>query len=151
MQAIIVSESVKPSTPCPCGLPATLGDCCGRYHEGVAAPTAEALMRSRYSAYVLRLKDYLLATWHASTRPDTLDLVDSPRWLGLSVKSASPHRDSLRSQNNSGNAAGGQTERATVEFVARYKIAGRAYKLHETSRFVREDGRWYYLDGEVDQ
>lgn len=107
-------------------------------------------MRSRYSAYVLRLKDYLLATWHPSTRPATLDLDDSPRWLDLSVKQALPHRDSRRSQNNSGNAATGQNE-ATVEFVARYKIAGRAYKLYETSRFVREDGRWYYLDGEVEQ
>jgi SEC-C motif-containing protein len=108
-------------------------------------------MRSRYSAYVLRLNDYLLATWHPSTRPATLDFDDTPRWLGLSVKSALPHRDSLRSQNNSGNAAGGQAERATVEFVARYKIGGRAYKLHETSRFVREDGRWFYLDGEIEQ
>lgn len=150
MQSIIVSESFKLSAPCPCGLSATLGDCCGRYHGGAAAPTAEALMRSRYSAYVLRLNDYLLATWHASTRPAALDLDDAPRWLGLTVKKASPDRDALRSQNNSGNAAIGQNE-ATVEFVARYKIAGRAYKLHETSRFVREDGRWYYLDGEVEQ
>ena len=62
-----------------------------------------------------------------------------------------PKRDSLRSQNKSGNAATGPTEPATVEFVARYKIAGRAYKLHETSRFVREDGRWFYLDGEIEQ
>lgn len=149
VQSIIVSESLKPTAPCPCGLPATLGQCCGRYHAGAAAPTAEALMRSRYSAYVLGLNDYLLATWHPSTRPGVLDLDDSPRWLGLSVKPALPHRDSLRSQNNSANAA--LAERATVEFVARYKIAGRAYKLHETSRFVREDGRWYYLNGEVEQ
>lgn len=151
MQSNIVSESLKPTAPCPCGLPATLGDCCGRYHAGAAAPTAEALMRSRYSAYVMRLNDYLLATWHPSTRPTALDLDDTPRWLGLSVKPALPNRDSLRSQNNSANAAAGQTERATVEFVARYKVAGRAYKLHEISRFVREDGRWYYLDGEVEQ
>mgnify|MGYP003610582403 FL=1 len=91
-------------------------------------------MRSRYSAYVLGLEPYLLATWHASTRPTALDLdkETSPRWLGLDIK---------RHQ-----ATG--PDSAVVEFVARYKTGGRAHRLHEISRFVREDGRWYYVDGE---
>ena len=91
-------------------------------------------MRSRYSAYVLGREPYLLATWHASTRPTALDLdkETSPRWLGLDIK---------RHQ-----ATG--PDSAVVEFVARYKIGGRAHRLHEVSRFVREDGRWYYVDGE---
>jgi SEC-C motif domain protein len=91
-------------------------------------------MRSRYSAYVLGLEPYLLTTWHASTRPASLDLVgeQQTRWLGLGVK-----RHEVTGSDS-----------VIVEFVARYKIAGRAYRLHETSRFLREEGRWYYLDGE---
>ena len=91
-------------------------------------------MHSRYSAYVLGLEPYLLATWHASTRPTALDLdkETSPRWLGLDIK---------RHQ-----ATG--PDSAVVEVVARYKTGGRAHRLHEVSRFVREDGRWYYVDGE---
>jgi SEC-C motif-containing protein len=91
-------------------------------------------MRSRYSAFVLGLRDYLLATWHSSTRPAELELATEPptRWLGLEVK----------------RTADTGVDTATVEFVARSKIGGRAHRLHETSRFVREDGRWYYLDGE---
>jgi len=89
-------------------------------------------MRSRYSAYVLGLEDYLLATWHVSTRPVELNLATEPRpkWLGLEVKTRTQIDDA-----------------ATVEFVARLKVGGRAQRMHETSRFVREDGRWYYLDG----
>ncbi|WP_342718641.1 YchJ family protein [Propionivibrio dicarboxylicus] len=91
------------------------------------------MMRSRYSAYVLRLEPYLLATWHASTRPASLDLAaDTARWLGLQVR---------RHETPA-------TDRAIVEFVARYKIGGRAQRLHEISRFVREDGRWFYVDGD---
>lgn len=89
-------------------------------------------MRSRYSAYVLKLEDYLLATWHPGTRPATLDLAaDNMKWLALEVRE---HR--------------GSADNATVEFVARYKTGGRAGRLHEVSRFVREDGRWLYVDGE---
>ena len=91
-------------------------------------------MRSRYSAYVLQLEDYLLATWHASTRPSELDLVaDGTKWLGLEVKRHQQQDDS----------------HATVEFVARYRIAGRGHRLRELSRFVREHGRWYYIDGDL--
>lgn len=90
-------------------------------------------MRSRYSAYVLKLEAYLLSTWHPGTRPATLDLAnDQSKWLGLHIKQH--HQESADS--------------ATVEFVARYKIGGRAYRLHEISRFVREQGCWFYVDGE---
>jgi SEC-C motif-containing protein len=122
--------------PCPCGGPA-LARCCGRWHAGplhLQAPDAETLMRSRYSAYALGLHDYLLATWHPSTRPAELEPQPSGlRWLGLEVRS---HR-----------LAG--EYRATVRFVARSKLGGRAHRLEETSRFVREDGRWFYVDGDA--
>ena len=90
-------------------------------------------MRSRYCAYALKLEAYLLATWHPGTRPAALDLAaDNTKWLGLEVKQYLAE----------------SAERATVEFVARYKVGGRAGRLHEVSRFVREDGRWFYVDGE---
>ena len=119
------------SSPCPCGSGAGYAACCGRWHEGAPAPSAEALMRSRYCAFALGLDEYLLATWHASTRPPSLELDHRARWLGLEV----------RAQHEDG-------DRGTVEFVARSKQAGRATRLHETSRFVREGGRWFYVDGD---
>ena len=122
---------------CPCGNPADYLQCCGRYHAGayyLQAPTPEALMRSRYSAFVVGDRDYLLQSWHTSTRPTHLDL-DAPgtlRWLGLEV------RRHWRID----------ADHAEVEFVARSKAGGRpATRLHEISRFVREAGRWYYVDG----
>jgi len=91
-------------------------------------------MRSRYSAYVLGNEPYLLATWHAATRPVSLELDrdGTTKWLGLEVR----------------HHAHGGANAATVEFVARYKIGGRAARMHETSRFVREGDRWYYVDGD---
>jgi SEC-C motif domain protein len=91
-------------------------------------------MRSRYSAYVKGLRDYVLSTWHRSTRPAEVP-ADPPglRWLGLELRRHVQQ----------------DTDHATVEFIARNKLGGRAERLHETSRFVREAGRWYYLDGEV--
>ena len=97
------------------------------------APDAESLMRSRYSAFVLERRDYLLATWHTSTRPAGLDFEPGAKWLGLEV----------RSQRQL------DADHAEVEFVARHRVAGRAERLHERSRFVREDGRWYYVDGVI--
>ena len=93
-------------------------------------------MRSRYSAFVLGLHDYLLDTWHASTRPATLD-ADPPglRWLGLDVKRHVPRAP--------------DDDHAQVTFVARSKLGGRAHRLQETSRFQREGGRWYYVDGDL--
>ncbi len=127
------------SVVCPCGARPTLpcADCCGRYHAGplhLLAPTAEALMRSRYSAYVRGLTDYLSATWHTSTRPAVIE-ANPPglAWLGLEV-----WRHTVQ-----------DAEHASVEFVARSKLGGRAQRLHETSRFVREHGRWYYVDGKM--
>lgn len=122
---------------CPCGSTARYEDCCGRYHAGpqhLQAPTAEALMRSRYSAFVLDLTDYLLASWHASTRPSRLEPNEPGlTWLGLDVR-----RHTVV-----------DADHATVEFVARNKLAGRAQRLHELSRFVREDGVWLYVDGDL--
>ena len=90
-------------------------------------------MRSRYSAYLLKLEEFMLATWHPSTRPAALDLAaDSTKWLGLEIK----------------NHISESEDHATVEFVARYKVGGRAGRLHEVSRFVREQGLWFYVDGE---
>lgn len=121
------------TTPCPCGSGAAYAACCGRWHAGEPAPTAQALMRSRYSAFTLGLLDYLRETWHPSTRPETLEpMPEGLKWLGLEVRRAAEDGD-----------------RATVEFVARSKQGGRAMRLHETSRFVREGGRWYYVDGDL--
>ncbi len=123
-------------TLCPCGSNKKFADCCARYVEGnEPAPTAEALMRSRYTAYTQLAEDYLLATWHPSTRPASLGLAgDVPtKWLGLEVK---------RHEQQ-------DADHAIVEFVARYKVNGRAQRLHEVSRFVREEGRWFYVDGDV--
>lgn len=128
--------SVAPDAPCPCGRGASLAACCGRWHAGplqLQAPDAESLMRSRYSAYVLQRGDYLLATWHPRTRPAMIDFEPGLRWLGLAVR-----RHTLTA-----------ADRAEVEFVARSKLGGRAHRLHETSRFVCEGGRWFYVDGEL--
>lgn len=89
-------------------------------------------MRSRYSAYVLGLVDYLRDTWHPRTRPVSAWAPDV-RWLGLEVKRHVVH----------------DAAHASVEFIARSKLGGRATRLHETSRFVREDGRWFYVDGDT--
>lgn len=124
-----------PADPCPCGLPADYAACCGRYHAGEAAPDAERLMRSRYSAYVRQLAGYLRQTWHPDTRPAELSLDEAPvqrtHWLGLTV--------------NEHSVTG--PDSAEVRFTARYRIGGgSAVRMNEHSRFLRIDGRWYYLD-----
>ncbi|UHQ23337.1 hypothetical protein LVB77_01080 [Lysobacter sp. 5GHs7-4] len=118
---------------CPCDPSRPYAACCGPLHAGAPAADAQALMRSRYSAYVLGLREYVLATWHPRTRPAELELDPAAtRWLGLDVKRHRPDG----------------ADAATVEFVARYRVGGgSAVRLHEISRFLREDGRWYYLDG----
>ncbi len=125
---------------CPCGRtdargrPLALADCCGRYLDhDMPAPDAEHLMRSRYSAFVLGRADYLRASWHTSTRPADLTLEPGVKWLGLEVKR---HRAI-------------DADHAEVEFVARSRVGGRGQRLHETSRFVREGGRWFYVDGDM--
>lgn len=121
--------------PCPCGVGA-YADCCGRYHAGplhLQAPDALRLMRSRYAAFVLDLREYLLQTWHPDTRPAALEPPQPGlHWLGLDVRASGSD----------------DADHAWVEFVARSKLGGRAHRLHERSRFVRVDGRWTYLDGE---
>jgi SEC-C motif domain protein len=111
--------------------------CCARYHAGesyLLAPTPEALMRSRYSAYAMGLSDYINATWHDTTRHATLHRFDAAEsWLGLEIRRATEVKN----------------DEGFVEFVARSKPkgGGPALRLHEVSRFVREGGRWFYVDG----
>ncbi len=124
-----------PST-CLCGKPLPFERCCGRFiRAGETVPNAEHLMRSRYTAFVLRDVTWLLATWHPATRPTDLALNEepSPQWLGLQVQ-----RFEVQ-----------DTDHATVEFVARYKVNGRAHRLHEISHFERLDGHWFYRDGDL--
>jgi SEC-C motif-containing protein len=138
------------SSPCPCGRlgadgntgkagkPLAYGACCGRWLEDsthtALPPDAQSLMRSRYSAFVLERADYLLQSWVASHRPASIEFDPATRWLGLDV----------RAHQSTGENT------AEVEFVARQKPAsGPAVRLHERSRFVREAGRWLYLDGHV--
>lgn len=125
---------------CPCGRldakqqPLRYGYCCGQWLESSCpAPDAHLLMRSRYTAFVLERGKYLLQTWHASTRPVDVTFDAGTKWLGLQVR-AYRQIDETHAQ---------------VEFVARQRLAGRrALRLHECSRFVRESGVWYYLDGD---
>jgi SEC-C motif domain protein len=124
------------SNACPCGSCKSIVDCCARLLDGnESAPTAEALMRSRYIAYTFGREDYLLATWHPSTRPAELGLAEdaTARWIGLEMK---------RHEQQ-------DADHAIVEFIARFKVNGRAHRLHEISRFVRESGRWFYVDGDA--
>jgi SEC-C motif domain protein len=128
------------ASACPCGRrdargqAVAFGACCGRYLDhDQPAPDAEHLMRSRYSAFVLGRVDYLNASWHASTRPAELSLEPGVKWLGLEVKR---HRVI-------------DADHAEVEFVARSRIGGRAQRLQELSRFVREGGRWFYVEGDL--
>jgi len=118
--------------PCPCGRGPRYADCCGRFHAGplhLQAPDPESLMRSRYSAFALDLRDYLLATWHPEHRPDAIEPPEPGlKWLGLEVKEA---RETGPDQGE-------------VTFVARSKVGGRAHRLTERSGFVRVGGRWLY-------
>ncbi|WP_252737784.1 YchJ family protein [Marinobacter salexigens] len=116
---------------CPCGNQSPYADCCQRYHQGAIAPNPEALMRSRFSAYVLKLEDYLRTSWHHSTQPAELDLDRSPDWASLRILESSESGDKGR-----------------VHFQAIYRLNPGWGFLQEDSEFVREDGRWVYLQGE---
>ena len=112
---------------CPCGSAKALSRCCAPLISGaVKASSAESLMRSRYSAYVLANERYLLDSWHVSTRPESLNLADDVKWLRLKIINISKDK---------------------VEFVATYRSQGKAYKMHENSRFVYQGGNWFYVDG----
>ncbi|MCX4514304.1 YchJ family metal-binding protein [Streptomyces sp. NBC_01619] len=126
--------AVTDGSPCPCGLPAAYGACCGRFHTGqAAAPTAELLMRSRYSAFVVRDETYLLRTWHPDNRPSSLDFDPGMRWTGLEIAGTT--------EGSMFHSTG------TVTFVARYTRAGEPGRLHERSHFERHDGAWVYVSG----
>jgi SEC-C motif-containing protein len=110
--------------------------CCGRFHSGTAeAATAEQLMRSRYSAFVLLDESYLRRTWHPSEAPNDLDLDPEMEWRRLDIVST--------------DRGGPLDVQGTVEFKAYYRHGGDRGVLHEVSRFVRENGRWFYLDGKI--
>lgn len=123
---------------CPCGSGSNVKECCGPYlEEGVLPNSAEALMRSRYTAYVKRDTGYLLDTWHPMTRPDpdNFTLQDDIFWQGLDV---------LETENG-----GKEDEKGTVTFVARFLHSERPCVLSEKSRFVKKDGKWLYVDGDI--
>ncbi len=122
---------------CPCGNNSEYNNCCGQWHKSTSenylkAASAEQLMRSRYSAFVLKLEKYLLDTWHSSTRPQGLEFTHAnTKWIGLEVKTH------IQQDEN----------HATVEFMAKSKINGKAHTMHENSKFVRENGIWFYMEG----
>ncbi|MCH1554894.1 MAG: hypothetical protein L7T26_01590 [Pseudomonadales bacterium] len=121
---------------CHCGLNTELETCCLPLIQGhLHAATCESLMRARYTAFVVGAWDYLLATWHPATRPKTMTRDSETQWLGLRVIAT-----------HQGLA---QDKTGTVEFIARSKTGGSAHRLHEVSRFVREQGLWFYLDGDL--
>ena len=117
---------------CPCGTGLPYADCCGRLHDGTAAAaTAEQLMRSRYSAFVVGDAAYLLQTWHPSTRPRSLELDPEVRWTGLEIVATT---------------GGSMLE---TEGIVEFRAHRRDGEQSELSRFRRENGRWFYLDGVV--
>lgn len=118
---------------CPCGSP-SYAECCEPLHDGVAeAPTAEALMRARFSGYALGRLDYVFRTWHPRTRPDDVT-PDGARWTGLRVIAT--------------EEGGADDDTGIVEFVASFEIDGNSGELRERSRFERRRARWVYVDEE---
>lgn len=126
-----LSTPVSTSVNCPCGSGAAFTACCQPYHQGATVPTPEALMRSRYTAFALNSRDYLLATWHASTRPTQLSPDPDTQWKALTIVAAPPANE----------------RQGTVHFLAYFREQNRWHVLEENSRFVFEDGRWWYVDG----
>lgn len=145
-----MKQRLTGTSACPCG-GRTFAACCAPFLSGAQLPpTAEALMRSRYTAYTLRDEAYLRATWHPDTRPveGLFDEDEGLTWLGLEVKSdlrLRKRKEMHKEAHKETEASDASTD--SVEFVARYKIGGRAHRLHEVSRFVREQGCWFYVDG----
>jgi SEC-C motif-containing protein len=132
-----ISPTADDPCPCPCGGGVRLGDCCGPLLAGAPAPSAEALMRSRFTAHVLGDADYLAASRCATANGGPAEVDDAPEpaicWLDLRI---------LRTEGGAAADAEG-----LVEFIARYKHNGRAGRLHEVSRFRRQGAGWCYLDG----
>lgn len=125
---------LNPMQPCPCTSGHNFGSCCGPYIEGERhADTASALMRSRYSAYTLHHADYLLATWHPSTRPASLDFDPQTQWMRLELAESS--------QGEPGDTTG------TVFFTAHFISGKQLCTMSEKSQFRQENGKWFYIDG----
>jgi SEC-C motif-containing protein len=124
-----------PADRCPCLSGNPYDECCGPLHSGATAPTAERLMRSRYSAFALGLAEYLLTSWHPQTRPTELDLDPELRWTRLDVLDV--------------RSGGPFDTTGTVAFRAWWRSPTERGDLRETSRFLRESGRWFYVDGDV--
>lgn len=123
---------------CPCESALDYDSCCGRFIDGGLKPeSAELLMRSRYTAFTLNNVSYLEKTWHPATRPASIETDGKVRWLGLKIR---------RKERGGADDTDG-----IVEFVARYKIDGRGHRLHEISRFMKKNGQWLYVDGELQQ
>ncbi|MRG61781.1 hypothetical protein GE115_18145 [Agromyces sp. CFH 90414] len=123
----------SPGDRCPCRSGEVFGACCGPLLDGrAAAPTAVQLMRSRFTAYAVGADAYLLESWHPSTRPASLELDPGTTWRSLEIVAT--------------EAGGPFDTTGVVEFIARYRDADGAGRLHERSRFVREAGRWRYVD-----
>lgn len=121
---------------CPCGTPLSYDDCCGRVHSGaMTAPTAEALMRSRYSAFAVGDVEYLLKSWHPDTRPRKLTLDPAQHWERLEIVATT--------------GGGLLHKEGTVEFRAHYRHSSHTGVLHEHSRFTRVGGDWLYVDGDT--
>ncbi|MET9727419.1 YchJ family protein [Streptomyces zaomyceticus] len=131
------TPAVTAESPCPCGLDAPYGACCGRFHTGTGgtAPTAALLMRSRYSAFVVHDEAYLLRTWAPETRPGEVDFDPGLRWTGLEIE-----------ETTEGTAF---HQRGTVTFTARHVHDGEPGAMRERSRFARHEGAWVYVDGDV--
>ncbi|SFS03589.1 SEC-C motif-containing protein [Microbacterium sp. cf046] len=135
-----VPRRLDASAVCPCDSGLPFGECCGPVLDGDPAPTAERLMRSRYTAFFLGDAQHLLRTWHPATRPDTIDLHDDVRWTGLAIEQV--------------GAGGTEDTSGVVVFTASWEqgrgASATGGALHERSRFVRRGARWSYVDGEVD-
>jgi SEC-C motif-containing protein len=117
---------------CPCGLGEPYDECCGKYHRGAEPPSAELLMRARYTAYVVGDRGFLLRTWHDRTRPRALTLEAGQSWLGLTILA---------------REGGGLFDReGVVEFRARYTADARPGTMHDRSRFAKVGGAWRYVD-----
>lgn len=122
---------ITTDSTCPCGSALRYSECCQRLHNGDFAKNAEALMRSRYTAFVLKLSDYLKQSWHSSTRPDSLELDDSTQWKRLEI---------INSANNN--------ETGEVHFKAYFIEDGCWQVVEEKSKFLCQDQHWYYLTGD---
>ena len=131
-----LSAAENPIEICFCQSDKSYQDCCGLYHEGAVAPNAAALMRSRYSAYVLGKAAYIHRSWSAQTRPtkQALKKAEPLHWLGLEIV-----------RTEAGEAL---DDAGLVEFIATYRDGEQVARLHEVSRFIRENGRWVYVAGE---